>query len=380
MRFVVALTLGFIPLVSWVEGTQNFSIEVQASLGEAVFVVGPAEALGAGDPLRALMLAPQGEGKWGGKIWLPAGTTGTYQYLKRRTGAEEFEDPKNAVFLGEPRVLREVEGGKDLKASEVERRGELKAPKYLDSTLKEFPGRMVRVWLPPGYDSGKERYPVVYFHDGQNVFDPGGPFGSWSADQVAEGEMRAGRVRLAILVAIDNTPDRVREYQPPSDTVPQGRPAEGEKGRADLYTRYLLEVVKPHVDQNFRTLADRRNTLALGASMGGVVSHYLLEEHGEVFFGAGVFSPAYWASPKFFAESLRKAKPDGRIYLDMGTREGRSYWPDVLRIYQHWVSGGAVILRDVWFQPGIGAEHNEKAWRGRLPAALRFLLPPGNQD
>jgi choline dehydrogenase-like flavoprotein len=244
------------------------------------------------------------------------------------------------------------------------------------STRPSSHGRMIRVWLPPGYETGQGRYPVVYCHDGQNVFDPGGPFGSWSADQVAAKEMKAGRVRPAILVGIDNTLDRVREYLPPSDVVPQGRPAHGEVGRADVYARYVLEVVKPWVDQNFRTLADRGNTLVLGSSMGGVVSHYLLEKHANVFGAAGVFSPAYWACPKFFEESLKKPQPAGKIYLDMGTREGRSYWPDVLRIYQHWVSGGAVIFRDVWFQPGIRAEHNERAWRERLPEALAFLLSP----
>lgn len=234
---------------------------------------------------------------------------------------------------------------------------------------------MVRVWLPPGYGDGKRRYPVVYVHDGQNFFDPGGPFGSWSADKVAGEEMKSGRVRPSILVGVDNTADRVREYLPPQDRVPPGRPAEGE-GRADLYARYLLEVVKPHVDRTYRTLPDREFTGVLGASMGGLVSHYLLESHGEIFSAAGVFSPAYWASPGFFGESLQKPKPMGRIYLDMGTREGRSYWPDVIRIYQHWVTGGAVILGDLWFQPGIRAEHNEKAWKERLPAAMRFLFPP----
>ena len=353
----------------------EFSVEVRTSPDEAVFVVGSAEELGAGDSLQAVMLAPQGEGKWGGKIRLPAGTVGTYQFLKRKTGAEEFEDPKNAVFLEKPRDMREVEGGRKARLKQLEEEGKLEAPKVLDSPLKEFPGRMVRVWLPPGYDRGKKRFPVVYFHDGQNVFDPGGPFGSWSADKVAEEEMRAGRVREAILVAVDNTPDRVREYLPPPDVVPEGRPAAGELGRADLYARYLLEVVKPYVDRSYRTLPGKEDTLAFGASMGGVVSHYLLEKHGEVFGAAGVFSPAYWASPKFFAESLKKPIPEGRIYLDMGTREGRSYWPDVMRIYQHWVTGGAVILGDLWFQPGIRAEHNEKAWRERLPEAFRFLLP-----
>jgi predicted alpha/beta superfamily hydrolase len=307
---------------------------------------------------------------------LPAGTEGTYRFLKRKTGAEEFEDPANAVFLGKLQSLPEVEGGKMVPVTRVEGRGKLEHPKYLDSPMEGFPGRRVRVWLPPGYEAGQGRYPVVYCHDGQNVFDPGGPFGSWSADKVAMEGMRAGRVRPAILVGIDNTLDRVREYLPPSDVVPQGRPAEGEVGRADLYARYVLEVVRPWVDQNFRTLGDRGNTLVLGSSMGGVVSHYLLEKHANVFGAAGVFSPAYWACPKFFEESLKKPQPAGKIYLDMGTREGRSYWPDVLRIYQHWVSGGAVIFRDVWFQPGIRAEHNERAWRERLPEALAFLLSP----
>jgi len=358
----------------------EFSVEVRTSPDEAVLVVGSAEEFGAGDPLRAVMLAPQGEGEWGGKIRLPAGTVGTYQFLKRKTGAEEYEDPKNSVLLGEPRVTREVEGGRKAQFKELEGEGKLEAPKVLDSPLKDFPGRMVRMWLPPGYDRGKERYPVVYFHDGQNVFDPGGPFGSWSADKVAEEEMRAGRVREAILVAVDNTPDRVREYLPPPDVVPESRPAAGELGRADFYARYLLEVVKPYVDRTYRTLPGKGDTLALGASMGGVVSHYLLDKHGEVFGAAGVFSPAYWASPKFFEDSLGKPMPDGRIYLDMGTREGRSYWPDVIRIYQYWVTGGAVILGDLWFQAGIRAEHNEKAWKERLPVALRFLLPPEEEN
>ena len=358
------------------EVVQEFGLTVSTGPEEVVLVVGSADELGSGDSLRAVMLAPQGEGKWGGKILLPAGTEGIYRFLKRKTGAEEFEDPANAVFLGKLQSLPEVEGGKMVPVTRVEGRGKLEHPKYLDSPMEGFPGRRVRVWLPPGYEAGQGRYPVVYCHDGQNVFDPGGPFGSWSADKVAMEGMRAGRVRPAILVGIDNTPDRVREYLPPSDVVPQGRPAHGEVGRADVYARYVLEVVKPWVDQNFRTLADRGNTLVLGSSMGGVVSHYLLQKHGEIFSAAGVFSPAYWACPKFFEESLKKPQPAGKIYLDMGTREGRSYWPDVLRIYQHWVTGGSVILRDVWFQPGIRAEHNEKAWRERLPEALAFLLSP----
>ncbi len=370
----VSLGLLALGLVPGSAQNQIFEIDTAATPGEAVFLLGSQECLGGNHVTQAVMLAPQGEGKWGGRIRLSGGPTGTYQYLRRKTGAKDFEDANNAVFLSEPRVMREVKGGKRTELKQVSGTGKLEEPKFLDSMLQEFPGRRIRVWLPPGYETGKRKYPVVYVHDGQNVFDPGGPFGSWSADKVAEEEMRSGRVRPAILVGIDNTPDRVREYLPPPDVVPEGRPAAGEVGRADLYARYLLEVVKPYVDRTYRTLSERENTLVLGSSMGGVVSHYLLESHGNSFSAAGVFSPAYWASPKFFAESVRKPKPDGRIYLDMGTREGRSYWPDVIRIYQHWVRGGAVILGDIWFQPGICAEHNEKAWKDRLPTALQFLL------
>ena len=170
--------VGFLPSVTWAAGIHEFSLEAQVSPDEAVFVLGKHEDLGAGDLLKAVMLAPQGEGKWGGKIRLPVETAGTYQYLKRKTGAEEFEDPENAVFLGKPQVMQEVKGDRKSEANKLEGQGKLETPKYLDSPWKDFPGRKIRVWLPPGYEGGKDHYPVVYFHDGQNVFDPGGPFGS----------------------------------------------------------------------------------------------------------------------------------------------------------------------------------------------------------
>jgi hypothetical protein len=90
------------------------------------------------------------EGKWGGKIRLPVGTEGTYQYLKRKTGAEEFEEPKTAVLLGKPRDMRKVRGGKKARLQKLEGQGKLEAPKYCASPLKEFPGRMIRVWLLRG--------------------------------------------------------------------------------------------------------------------------------------------------------------------------------------------------------------------------------------
>lgn len=253
----------------------------------------------------------------------------------------------------------------------------------VESDDPAIPSREVRVWLPPGYDDGEERYPVVYFHDGQNVFRPGGPFGCWFAEDAASAEIGAGRMRPAILVAVANNPAdmgmaRVTEYQSPGDVNSRhpGAPA----GRCDAYARFLLGKVKPAIDEKYRTLPDRENTVAAGSSMGGLVSLWLGRET-EAFGAVGVFSPAFWTSPNFMEAVVEgEKKPGLRIYMDMGTKEAGNtrgdYWKDALAVReallgQGWVEGG-----DFLWNPGEDDEHHEKAWARRLPVALRFLLPP----
>ena len=107
----------------------HFEVEAAVPPGEAVFVLGTSEELGGDNPTRAVMLAPQGEGKWGGKLRLQT-ADGIYRYLIRKTGAEEYEDPKNAVLFGEPRVMREVEGGGKLNSRRWKERGSWKPPRF----------------------------------------------------------------------------------------------------------------------------------------------------------------------------------------------------------------------------------------------------------
>lgn len=245
-----------------------------------------------------------------------------------------------------------------------------------------IPSREVRVWLPPGYDESATRYPVVYFHDGQNVFRPGGPFGCWFAEDAATAEMAAGRMREAVIVAVENNPAgggnaRVTEYQPPGDINPRSAARVG--GVCDRYADYLLKKVKPAVDAKFRTLPGAADTVVAGSSMGGLVSLWLARET-EAFGAVGVFSPAFWTSPNFMEAVIGGAKKDGlRIYMDMGTRERGSmrgdYWNDALAVREALLKQGWVEGVDFCWNPGEGDEHNEKAWAKRLPAALRFLLP-----
>jgi predicted alpha/beta superfamily hydrolase len=253
---------------------------------------------------------------------------------------------------------------------------------FVESDDAAIPSREVRIWLPPGYQDGDARYPVIYFHDGQNVFRPGGPFGCWFAEDAAAEETKAGRMREAIIVAVPNNEAdggkaRMTEYQPPEDVNPRD-PSRG-KGICDRYARFLLEKVKPAVDAKYRTLPDRENTAVAGASMGGLVSLWL-GLNTEAFGAVGVFSPAFWTSPNFTKAVMEGTKKDGlRIYMDMGTREKGNrtgdYWNDALSVREALLRQGYVEGEDLLWNPGEGDEHNEKAWAKRLPVALRFLLP-----
>jgi predicted alpha/beta superfamily hydrolase len=253
---------------------------------------------------------------------------------------------------------------------------------FVESDDAAVPSREVRVWLPPSYDQGAVRYPVVYFHDGQNVFRPGGPFGCWFAEDAASEEIKSGRMREAIIVAVPNNAAdmgnaRITEYQPPSDVNPRD-PSRG-KGICDRYAEFLVGKVKPAIDAKYRTLPGRENTMVAGASMGGLVSLWL-GLNTEVFGAVGVFSPAFWTSPNFMQSVMAGTKKDGlRIYMDMGTEERGNltgdYWEDALAVRGALLQQGYVEGADFLWNPGEGDEHNEKAWAKRLPAALRFMLP-----
>ncbi|MBS0658351.1 MAG: hypothetical protein JSR82_08930 [Verrucomicrobia bacterium] len=255
----------------------------------------------------------------------------------------------------------------------------------VSSSYAGIPGRTIRLYLPRGYDTNPtRRYPVVYFHDGQNMFFPGGSFGTWDADRIASYEIGQGRMREAILVGIDNTANRLGEYSPPSDQVPLAPP--GTIGQADQYGLFLLNNVIPTLTANYRTLTasggavDPAETTIAGSSMGGLVSSYLASLYPTYFRRSGVFSPAFWAAPNH-VQSLKVApKRPVRWWLSIGTEETSSggnadvYWNGAQEIFNAWLSQGYAHLTELRFAPGCGAAHNEPAWSRLLPAFFQFHL------
>ena len=241
--------------------------------------------------------------------------------------------------------------------------------------------RDLLVYLPPSYEGSKRRYPVLYMHDGQNLFDRATSYaGEWQVDETMES--LSGEGIEAIVVGVPNMgAQRMVEYNPYDD------PHEG-PGRGEAYGEFLVETVKPLIDADFRTLAGREHTAVLGSSMGGLISLYAFFRWPETFGLVGAFSPAFGAARAIFAFIEAAPLVPGRIYMDVGSREGAGLEENAhlvgafSRIYRAQVRRMHELLQQKGYRPDVdllyveerGAFHHESAWSRRLPAALRFLL------
>jgi predicted alpha/beta superfamily hydrolase len=241
--------------------------------------------------------------------------------------------------------------------------------------------RTVVVWLPPDYAASRAtRYPVLYMHDGQNVFDAATSFlgVEWRADETAAQLIREQKIEPLIIVGIYNTPARAAEYSP----FPQaGRNAGGD---GDKYLAFLVETVKPLIDTTYRTKPERENTALAGSSLGGLISMYAICRHPDVFGKAGVISPALWFGDRGTIAYAREhpPRPDARIWIDVGTEEGDMkalYVSHARELVDLLESQGRERGREMEYLEVEGAIHHEQAWADRLDRALVFLFPRAAQ-
>jgi len=234
----------------------------------------------------------------------------------------------------------------------------------------------VIVCLPPGYDRDRtRRYPVMYLHDGQNVFDdyPMAPFGvQWGIDTTARALMYAGLVEPVILVAIGNAGrERIDEYTPTRDN------AHDAGGMADKYGRMLVNEIKPLIDQDFRTLSDAMNTSVGGSSLGGLLSLHLGITYPHVFGKLALLSPSVWWDDRWIVRQLstfRAPHESLRIWLDVGTGETRMLKGARL-LYRTLVRRGWTPGEDLKYLEVAGALHDERAWGDRVGQVMQFLFP-----
>jgi len=271
-----------------------------------------------------------------------------------------------------------VGGWKDRFAAAVRRSTASPNVRVLDSVRIPQLGRTRRVWIyvPPGYAASRRRYPVLYVHDGQNVFDAATSFaGEWGVDESLDSLTALGDPG-AVVVAVDNGGGRrLDEYDPWRSADPKLGGGEG-----DAYVDFLARTLKPWVDAHYRTLPDAAHTGILGSSMGGLISLYAALKYPRVFGRAGVFSCACWvADPRLYAYARTHAgaarAAGARLYFVVGALETATGGParDQTRMVDTLLAAG-FPARDVRAEVSADGRHAEWFWRREFPAAYRWLF------
>lgn len=256
--------------------------------------------------------------------------------------------------------------------------------------------RNVDIWLPEGYNPERaEGYPVLYMHDGQNLFD--GSLGyagmTWGVDEVMTMLQRVGKIEPTIVVGVWNTPKRWQDYVPQKpfealdgELIKKIKDVKVEGSQSDAYLKFLVKELKPFVDKRYNTRPERKSTYVMGSSMGGLISMYAICEYPEVFGAAGCVS-THWPGTvpfvseqvpeKFLAYLQENVNPNeqGKIYFDYGTETLDAQ-------YEPYQFKADKIMMDKGFVRGYnwitvkfpGHVHNENAWKERLHVPILFLM------
>ena len=257
--------------------------------------------------------------------------------------------------------------------------------------------RRITIYLPAGYGSDDSAsYPVIYAHDGQNLFMPGPSYGGteWQLDEAADKLFAAGTVRPAIIVGIWNTDARWQEYAPQkaierltgdlsSDWLGEDLP----ELKGDAYLRFITEELKPFIDETYRTQTSAENTLIMGSSMGGLISLYAVAEYPETFSRAAAVS-IHWplANPgsaiSAQADTVMQAylqtsgiDPERHtIWFDRGTETLDAHYGPHAEAMELWFRENGWPEDRAIFREYPGTEHSESSWAERADEILTFLL------
>ncbi|GAC1600597.1 MAG: alpha/beta hydrolase-fold protein [Hymenobacter sp.] len=354
---------------------------------DTLFVAGSFNNWNPRQPAYALAKAPDGSYR----LTLPAGpgpveykfTRGSWRTVEVDAHSQPIAN-RRATLGAAQELTHEVLAWDDLS-------GAVPAPKKHTVTpqvhvLNEFfrlpqLGRSRRVWvyLPADYArQPQRRYPVLYMHDGQNVFDDATSYGGeWGVDEALDHLRAADQDPTgSIVVAVDNGEQhRSDEYIPWHSEALKGQPHQG--GEGSQYVDFLVNTLKPYVDAHYRTQPDAAHTGVAGSSLGGLISVYAALKYPRVFGRVGVFSPAFWVcndSLRAFAKT-HPAAPTARFYLVCGPKESDTMLP-LMAAWRDELRAEGVPAANLSFHAPADGQHREWFWRREFPAAYRFLFDP----
>jgi len=391
--FIAALLLGLFAASGQADTTIRFAIDLNAEIAAGRF--DPARdrlALrGNASPLswdRSMLAEPGGApGRYKLTLTLPDDAVGgqplAYKFRIERgagqDGSDGWEPGRNhAVLLNGGEILVARVFGAPAGEIPVSRVGTLERLGVMASS--HVSPREVQVWLPPGYaEKPERRYPVLYLHDGQNVFDARAAGAEWQVDEAAQRGVTSGRLKPFIVVAVSSVDaTRTLDYTPSVMTPPkeqQGRGApERRGGGMPAYARFLVEELKPAIDARYRTRPGRADTAVGGSSFGGLASMWLALHRPETFGAALVVSPSVWWDDGYLLRDVAATAPSPRprLWVDMGAQEGEQ----AVKLARELV---ASLRKRGWSADGLQfvedaqGRHDEASWARRVPAMLDFL-------
>ncbi|MBE0639170.1 MAG: T9SS type A sorting domain-containing protein [Bacteroidales bacterium] len=236
--------------------------------------------------------------------------------------------------------------------------------------------RTRRIWLylPPDYETSGKDYPVLYMHDGQNLFDLYTSFaGEWEVDETLNSLFSNGK-EVPIVVGIDNGGTyRIAEYTPWPNQQYGG-------GDGDLYAKFIVETLKPYIDEHYRTKPQREHTGVMGSSLGGLISHYIGLKYQEILSKAGVFSPSFWFSDSsyIFAYQTGKVYPM-RYYMMGGTNESGGLVQQ-MNLMMDTLQAAGFDDSELYLKVVPGGQHNELLWRTQFGQAYQWLYLDGSTE
>jgi predicted alpha/beta superfamily hydrolase len=239
--------------------------------------------------------------------------------------------------------------------------------------------RGIYVYEPPTYiENTLASMPVLYMHDGQNLFDPSASFAgnTWQVQQTMDAAATDGSIAEAIVIGIDNTADRMSEYTPVPDTT-QSPPG----GNGEQYLQMIIQELKPQIDSTMRTLPDRAHTSMVGSSLGGLITAYAGVKHADVFGLFGALSPSTWWDSDWIVTDvgMTPASPRPiRVYVDSGdSGTSNDDETDTASLAAAYKALGYVQGSTLDYLVQAGGQHSEIYWAQRLPGTLAFLLGAG---
>ena len=231
------------------------------------------------------------------------------------------------------------------------------------------------VYVPQAFRHDPNRFfPVLYLHDGQNLFDPETSFikgNYWRVGETADAMIASGEVEPLVIVGIYNAgAKRINEYTPLEDKRLGG-------GHADAYGQMVVEELRPFIAHHYRTLAGAENCGMGGSSLGGLVTMYLGMRYPDVFGKLAVLSPSVWWRDRVILKFVEKlhGQTGQRIWLDIGTNEGRRALPDARALKRLLIKKGWRQGKDLEYREIAGGQHSEYAWAERVGPLLKFLFP-----